>query len=143
MVVNQKVTGRASSIPVGLAVGLGVSLTVTMIMSMLVAYLQSTEMISDSGVGYGAMLTLLLSSAAGAGAAWRKVKHQRLVICAASGLCYFLSLIAITAMFFGGQYSAVGVTALLILGGAGAVALLGLKGEKNSTSVRRKKIGNR
>ena len=142
MVVNQKVTGRASSVPTGLGMGLGLSLGLTVLFSALTAWLWGGEVIDEGAVGYFAMLTLLLSSGAGAWLSWRRIRHRRLLVCGLSAVCYFLSLIGITALFFGGQYSAVGVTGLLILGGAGAVALLGLRGGK-STSVRRRKIRNR
>ncbi len=142
MVVNQKVTGRASSIPVGLMVGLGISLALTLAFSMAIAYLQSGEMISEAGLGYAVIVTLLTASAAGAAAAYHRIKHQRLLVCLGAGGCYYLALLAMTALFFGGQYSGMGVTGLVIFGGAGCVGLLGLKG-KRSTSVRSRKIKNR
>lgn len=142
MVVNQKVTGRASSIPIGLAIGLGISLAMTLAFSMAIAYLQSNEMIPETGLGYAAMLTLLAASAAGAAAAYHQIKHQRLLVCLGAGGCYYLALLAVTALFFGGQYNGMGVTGLVILGGAGCVGLLGLR-RRTGTSVRRRKIKNR
>ena len=42
----------------------------------------------------------------------------------------YLLLLSIAALFFGGQYEGMGVTAFVILGGCLAVVLLGLKGEQ-------------
>ena len=47
-----------------------------------------------------------------------------------SGLVYFVTLLAITALFFGGQYEAVGVTGLLVFGASTAVGLLKTQGGK-------------
>ena len=142
MVVNQKATGRAVSFPAGLLIGLGVSLGITVAMGALTAYLEGKEALAENGVGYCAMLTLAVSSLAGAMTAAGKIKRIRFGVCMLSAACYFLSLIGATALFFGGQYTAVGVTGLLILGGSAAAGFLDRKGKRN-TSVRIKKLKNR
>lgn len=142
MVANQKVTGRAASVPAGLGIALGVSMVITLAMAALTAYLEGKGIVKEADVGYMVMLTLLLASLVGALTAAGKIKRQRLVMCLASGLCYFLSLIAVTALFFGGQYSGVGVSLLLIMGAAFSAAFL-KKGERKSTSVRKRKFKNR
>ena len=111
-------------------------------MTAVTAYLEEKSVIRDTGVGYCAMVTLLLSALLGAMTAAGKIKRQRLVVCMVSGLCYFLMLICMTALFFGGQYSGVGVSALLIAGASAAAAFLKNPGRK-STSVRKRKIKNR
>lgn len=138
MVVNQKVTGTAASMPVGLTVGVLISVGMTLGGSMIAAWLVSAEKIPESGIGYAALVILLLSSALGALAAVKRIKRQRMVVCMLSGLCYYLVLLACTALFFGGQYSGMGVTALVVLAGAGTIGLLGLKGEGNNKKRRRK-----
>ncbi len=142
MVVNQKSTGRAVSMPAGLAVGLGVSAAITVLMAAIAAYLQGGEVLGENGVGYFAMLTLLISSVVGAMTAAGKVKHMRMAVCLLSGICYLLLLIGTTALFFGGQYEGVGVTAAVVLGAALAAVFLQRK-DKRSTSVRIKKLKNR
>ena len=142
LVANQKVTGRAVSFPAGLAMGVGVCVGVTVAMAALTAWMESNNVIAENGVGYCIMLTLLLSSMAGALTAAGKIKRKRLASCMICGICYFFILFAITALFFGGQYSGVGVTGLVILGGSAAAVFIGGKG-KRSTSVRIKKIKNR
>ena len=142
MVANQNERGTAASVPVGLATGLGISLLLTVIMAALTAWLEGEGVIQDTAIGYGAMLTLLVSALFGALTAAGKIKRQRAIMCAASGLCYFLSLICITALFFGGQYEGVGVSALLILGASAAAIFLPGRGGK-STTVRVRKLRNR
>ena len=142
MVANQKVTGKAVSFPAGVAIGLAISWSLTLIMAAMTAYLEGRGILGYDAVGYCLMLTLLLSSLAGALTAARKVKRIRFGVCMASALCYFLTLMVLTALFFGGQYSGIGVTGLVILGGAAAASFLGRSG-KRSTSVRIKKYKNR
>ena len=138
MVANHKVTGKAMSMPAGICLGLGVSVLITLLGCGVMATLTSKETMPVTSVGYGVMLTLLLASALGALAAVTAIKHRRLVVCLVSGVCYFLTLIAITDLFFGGQYHGVVVTALVILAGCGTVALWGLKGEGNRKIKHRK-----
>ncbi len=130
MVANQKITVRASSMPAGLAVGGCVSLGTTLLLAAGLAKLVDMEILAWENIGYGIMLLLLLSSFLGAMTAFARIKRQRLLVCLVSGGIYLALLLSITALFFGGQYEAVGVTALLVLGGSGAAALLGLCGGK-------------
>lgn len=128
MVQNRKPTGRASSMPAGLAFGAGVGMLITLIGTALIAKMVDLEYMDESKIGYGVMVMLMMSSFADAMTSAGKIKRQRLMVCAFSGAIYFLILLSITALFFGGQYEAVGVTAILVAGGAMLAAL---------TSVRR------
>ena len=62
------------------------------------------------------------------------------MIAMGSGLLFWATLIAITALFFGGQYDGMLVTGLVILAASGIVALTGLRREnrKGTASYRRK-----
>ena len=124
MVKNRKVTGKAKSIPAGLLTGCVMSLAVTMILAGILAKLLENEYLAQEQIGYGIMVILLVSSYAGAAVSFGCVKRQRLVTCMLSGLVYFSVLLSITALFFGGQYDAVAVTALIVLCGSSAAALL-------------------
>ena len=57
-----------------------------------------------------------------------------------AGVGFWATLIAITALFFGGQYDGMLVTGLVILAASGIVALTGLRREnrKGTASYRRK-----
>ena len=120
MVANKKITGRATSLPAGLAIGAVCSLAATLILTAILK------------VGYGIMVLLIVSSFAGAMISFGRIKRQRMLVCIVSGVIYFAMLMSMTALFFGGQYSAVGTTALLVLAGSGAAALLGLRQGRGS-----------
>lgn len=137
MVVNQKATGRAVSMPMGLLIGVSVSMGLTLAAAAILAKLLDSEKLAWENVGYGIEATLILAAFCGAMTACRKTKRQRLAVCGISALLYFGILLAITALFFGGQYQAVWLTAILILAGSGSAALLGLRGDGKG---RRKKI---
>ena len=104
----------------------------------MIANLMLSQTIAMESVGYAATVILLLASAIGAWIAALMVKRRWIMICVGAGGSYYLTLLAITALFFGGQYQAVGVTALLVFGGAGAVGLLGIT-KKNGNGNRRQK----
>lgn len=142
MVVNQKVTGTASSIPGGLASGGFVSLAVTLIGAAVLALLIDKGVLAQTQLGYGVMVMILLASFLGASVSAAKIKRQRLAACMLAGVVYFGILLSITALFFGGQYQAVGVTGFLILGGSGCAALLGLR-QGRGTKHRKKRGYNR
>ena len=142
MVINKKVTGKAMSMPVGLAIGLAASLALTLAAAAIAANLILGQKIQETAIGYGAIIILLLASSIGAGLAAMLVKRRWMVVCLGAGGLYYLTLIGITALFFGGQYQGMGVTALAVLGGCGAVGLLGLRGER-SGAKRRKKYHSR
>lgn len=125
MVLNRKPTGRAISMPKGLAIGMAISVGITLLGSAVIAKLIDGEYAKEGWMGYGVMIVLMIGSFLGAVVAAGKIKRQRLCVCALSGLLHFAMLMSITALFFGGQYEAVGVTAVLVMGGALLAALVG------------------
>lgn len=138
MVLNRKPTGTAVSLPAGIGIGVGITVLITVIGAAVLAWLINGGAVPELGFGYGAMAVLLLSSALGSWIAAALVKHQRLVVCLVTGGIYFLLLIGLTAFCFGGQYQGLLPTALLIVGGSTAAALLGNMGQGNRTSGRHK-----
>lgn len=140
--MKQKPTGRTMSMPGGLAFGGLCSLVVTVVCAAFLAWLVSEEKVPEQGIGYGVMVLLILASFLGSMVSWSKIRRQRMVVCLLSGVVFFGMLLGITALFFGGQYSAVGVTALLVLCGNGLAVLTGLG--KGSAGKRPKlKLPNR
>jgi hypothetical protein len=138
MVINRKVSGKALSMPLGLGIGLAVCMVLTVSAAAICTNLILNEKIVEGAIGYCAIVTLLIASTAGAWLAAVLVKRRWMIVCLGVGCAYFLSLLAITALFFGGQYQAVAVTALIIFGGCGAVGLLGLKGNGEGRKRRKK-----
>lgn len=130
MVVNRKLTGRASSLPSGIGTGVLISMTMTLLLSALAAYLISGEIIGQDKTGYCAMITLALSSGAGAWIATGRTKRMPVQTAALCGVGYFLLLLSLTALFFGGQYDGMGVTLIVVVIGSGAGGLLALRRPK-------------
>ncbi len=121
--MKKKLTGRASSIPMGLVWSLLVSMGVTLLCCVALTSMIAGEHMPETAIGYGAMGTLLLASVSGALMAIWRVKHRYLLMCVCSGACYYLCLLCCTALFFGGQYQGMGTTALVVLGGSVLAAL--------------------
>ena len=139
MTVNQKVTGTAVPIPVGLALGAVVSLGITGMLSAISAWLILTGRLAENAVGYCAMVILLVSAAAGTATAIGRIKRLRLQMGLAAGGIYYGCLLAAAALFFGGIYDGMGVTALMVLCGSGLVILLGPGGQNRAGCRKRKK----
>lgn len=142
MKANHKVTGRAMTIPAGIGFGVLASIAVTVLFSAALAALVLGGNVPQASVGYGSMVILLAASSLGGLAAFAAVKHRRLLVCMLTGLCYFAALLCCTALFFGGQYTGIGVTALLIAVGALVSSLAGA-GERRGNKNGRRKIRSR
>lgn len=137
MKVKRKTTGTASSIPVGLALGVFVSLLATFAGSALTAWMINNEMIGEESVGYAAIFILVIAAILGALVSVWRIKRLRLQMCMLTGALYFLSLLAITALFFGGQYQGVGTSAIAIVAGCTVVAFI--PGRNRQSIPKRKK----
>lgn len=140
MIRNHISTGRALSMPTGLATGLCIGLATTVILSALLAKLVSTEKVEWGSVGYGIMIILLITSAIDSKATCFMIKRRKLIGCLLAGLLYWLSLIMITALFFGGQYDGMGVTGSVVFCGSAVVCLLESRGERGRKGNLRRSI---
>ena len=125
-----KPKGTAKAVPIGLATGALVSIVVTFVGSAALSWLVLSEKVGEQGIGYGSMSILLIAAILGAWTAVASIQKQRLQMCVLSGLIYYLLLLAITALFFGGQYTGMWVTALVILIGVLIVAFFPNKSGK-------------
>jgi len=142
MVMNQKPSGRASSMAGGLAAGFTVSIAVTVLLCALSAKIVDLQWIGEKDIGYCAMVILLAAPFLGSKTAQKRIQRQRLTVCIISGSLYFLALMGITALFFGGQYEAVGVTMLMVAGGS-VLSVLSGEGRNRAGKRRKKKRHNR
>lgn len=141
MRVNRKPTGRAVSVPVGLGWGLLTSVIITLSGCLLAAYLINREILAWNHSGYGVMMILLLSAWAGAAVTAGKIKRRKAMMCLGAGTAYFLLLMAVTALFFGGHYSGVGETGLMIFCGSTLGILTGIR-EKRGRNTPKFKARN-
>lgn len=129
-------SGKAASIPAGLGISLAVNICVTCILTMLIAWMIKKNTVEWDYAGIMIMFTLLISSFLGAKAAIMTIKTQFLLISVMSGTMYWMSLICITAIFFGGEYCSLMETAALIASGSIAAALLRSSGKRASKRKR-------
>ena len=134
---GMKTKGTAKAIPIGLALGGLVSLVVTLAGSAALSHLVLSEAVREEGVGYGSIVILLVGAIMGAWASWSSIRKQRLQICLLSAVTYYLILLGMTALFFGGRYAGMGVTGLVILIGALIVAFF--PGKENGKIKRKKR----
>ena len=134
-----KLTAKAMSIPAGLALGILIALVVTVIGSGAAAWLILQGILGEGASGYCAMAILLLASITGASVSSGIIQRLRAQMCMAAGGGYYLCLLAMTVLFFGGQYQGMGVTALMVLCGSALVILLAPRGKNRSGCRRRKK----
>lgn len=139
MTINKKVTGTAVSVPAGLAWGALVSVTVTLTGAAIAAKLIDREVLTWSQSGYAVLMILLLSAWMGATVSAGKIKRRRIAVCLGSGMMYMLILMCITALFFGGRYSGVGETALLILCGSGLAVFTGTTSKRKGRAIKAKR----
>ena len=130
--------GRASSMPAGFAWGGVVSMAMTLLLSAVLAWLIISEKMMQSQIGFAVMVILTVSSFLGAKAAAGKIRRRLLLVCICSGVVYLSVLLSITALFFGGQYSGVGESAMLIFCGS-ALAFLVRKPKRNAGNIRKMK----
>ena len=142
MVLKHRPGSRALSMPAGLAVGTAISIGTTILLAAVLAKLIVMQLIEETRIGYGVLCILLISSYAGAWTAFSKIKRQRMLVCLLAGIVYLAVLLAATALLFGGQFEAVGVTALLVLGGSVTAGLLGAR-EKRGGKGRKRYMPNR
>ena len=140
---GQRFTGRATSIPGGLAIGAAVSMLVTVLVAAIGAHLVMSGIIPQEQIGYCSICALVSAGIVGALTASTKVKRKRLMICMLNGLIYYLILLSLTALFFGGQYDGMGVTFAVIALASLAAALIGSRQGGNNNRIIRKKTNSK
>ena len=130
MKTANKVKGTAVSMPVGVATGTLVSLLTTGGASGLLTWLILNGKAPEASTGYITMGILLMSTILGTLLSAAKIKRRWMLVSCITGMLYFLALLSCTAIFFGGNYQGVGVSALVVLVGSLLTGFVGLKREK-------------
>lgn len=136
MTTRMNSQGKAKSVPEGLAIGTSVSLIITVILSALIAHFLNTEKITWIQAGYWIMGMLFSASFMGGICAYISIKRKRFAISVMSGLLYWGAMLFCTALFFGGDFSAVWETAGIITAGTVTAALISIPHRRKS-SVRK------
>lgn len=137
MRVDRKPSGLAVSFPKGLMVGTLAAMVSTLTLSALLAALIVSGTVREGNLGYGVMALLFVSAALGGFVAYRRIKHRRALVFLGAAVCYLVTLTALTALFFGGQFDGFFPTAMLIIGGSGSAFLLSARAGKGG--IRSKK----
>ncbi len=137
MARKRKGSGRAMSMPMGIGLGVGISITVTVLSAVILAWLVSTERVGEEAVGYGCMFIQVLAASTGAIAAWRAIRHKRLMVTGLTVTGYYLVLL-LMAMAFGAGFTGMGTTAVTVALGGGITQISALFG--SGSGVRRHKI---
>lgn len=131
------------SIMKGASIGVGGSMIAAIVMTALAASMVSGERIGETSLDYVTVVILIISSIGGAMAASAVVGHHRLHVCLITGAGYLALLLASAILLFDGVDGTVGVTALTVMGSAGAAALIGMGGRQKGKRPRYSKIRNR
>jgi len=135
---KRNVKESGSSIPKAIGLSLIISAIITVLGTVAGAYLIQKEMIQQENIRIVVTAVLTLSSAAGACTAMYAAKRMKLQTSILSGVSYFLLLLSMTALFFGGQYDGIMVAALAIMAGCSVAALLNILPNKRGKSYKRK-----
>ncbi len=119
-----KQTGKAASVTKSMVYAAAVSMIVTILLSMAIAHSLNAEWITWEQAGYWIMGMLFAASFISCKCAIVLIKRQRFAISIMSGIVYWGLLLIITALLWGGDFSAVWETAGLIAAGSGCSALI-------------------
>lgn len=122
-------------IAIGIISGSIVSLVLTVALTAVISALILSEKINVAAMGYSVMGVLMLSSVIGATVANMQINGKRMIVAAAVAGCYFVELLCITALFFGGMYKGVAPTAAVVFGG-GIIAGLIPAGKRGAGKVK-------
>lgn len=129
--------GATIGIPAGLGIGIMAALMITLVGAALVAYLIASEKAGEGTIGYMSMIIMAAATATGSWIAASLVKQRRLQMCMMIGGCYFLLLLSMTALLFGGRYERMGIAALVIVSTCAAVAFVPTSTSKISKKRKR------
>ena len=136
---NRNKTGHATSMPAGLAMGATISMVITLTISLLGAQLVLSGALDQDLIGYCSLAALLAGTILGAMTSFKKIRRRKLMVCLLSGCVYFCILLAITALFFSGQYDGVGISFVTVtLGSVVAALVIGGEGKRRKPRGRQK-----
>lgn len=126
MVKSKRLAGTAMSMPGGIAMGVCFSVVISIAGALIMTAMISNQSMPFESVGMGCVVLIAAAALSGAYLATLLVKRRNLLVCGITGLAYFLILLSVSAMFFGGTYSGVGMGALMVLLGAGGATALSI-----------------
>ncbi len=132
-----KRSGRALSMGAAAGIGVFAGVCATVLGAVLMAYLMGKGHIAADALGIWSFAVQLAAAAAGAWIASALYKDKRLILCGIIAGAMYLLYLAMTAMFFGGQYEGllVGLAAVLLGSGSAMLPILTGKGHKRKHKI--------
>lgn len=131
----KKATGTAPSILRAAVFGTGTSCVCAILWAALLAKLLDGEVIKMETVGYWAMAAHVTAVMAGGLFSAGRAGHRRGLAVGLTGGGYYICLLLVNGLFFGGQFTGFGITFLLV---AAAVGIGMLTAGKGSAGTRRR-----
>ena len=135
----KKISGKATSVGGAALLGMVLGVVWTLVSAMGIAKLVDMEVLPMENVGYGSMAAVLSAVFVSASLAGRKAGHMVVQAAVMAGGAYFLCLLLVNALFFGGNFVGLGVTFLLVLIAIAAAILAAGRG-RSGRHRRRYKI---
>ena len=136
--MNKKVTGRSASMPLGILAGTLVSVVITLVASAVVASMVLGGKLDPGSVGAVTMVTMSISAVLGALIADVMIKRRVLLVSVGVGASYFVTLLMIAILLFGGaSLGGVFTGSVIIISSAALVGVVLLKGSWGNKMVAR------
>lgn len=118
--------------PAGIGIGAGVGLLITLIGGIMLTFLLAGEKLSIDSMGYGVMGILFIGALLASITATWCYRSKRMIVSLITAGIYLLVLMAINALFFGGQFVGIGGSLLVVAIAGVAAAFIGNGGGKVS-----------
>ena len=115
------------SIPASITIGTVICGILSVIGLFVITYLISIEKIQTDSIGHATMVVIVVSVLAGSFSAASLAKCNLLIVTLSTGATLIFLLLAVTAIFFDGQFAGMPVTSVLVLGCCLASALVATK----------------
>ena len=132
MAKKGNVKAKALAMPAGIGIGLGAGLVITIVGAVLLAFALARETMSVETMGYGIMVVLFIATFLSSMVAMWCIKHRKMQVSLITAGAYLLSLLAMNALFFDGQYQGVGATVIVVAIAGVTAAFIGSGGGKTA-----------
>lgn len=119
-------TGRSPNLAKAGAAGVLTALVTGILGTGVLAKLVDAEIMKVENLGYGVLILHLLCVFLGARSAMGRGGHRAIAAAGITAAGYYLCLLLVNGLFFGGNYTGLGVTLVLtVLAAAGAIGISG------------------
>lgn len=125
---------RQISLPAGVGIGIGIGIVVSILGAMAAAWMIGSERIGEKSIQPAAYIIMGLSAGLGCWTAVLAVGSKRMQVSLLTGLGYYLSMLAITALFFEGEFEGMMIPTVIVGAGSLAIGLLSARTKKKQNS---------